>query len=73
MIHSAQFFWEHLLYIFQKLQNAEPGFQIFQIPDPKKSVLWPGDVFGTFLCPKKHQFVYSFLIFYKFGLIRDKS
>ena len=63
MIHSAQFGWEHVLYISQKFQNMEPGFQIFQIPDPRKSVLWPGDVFGTFVCPKNHQFIYSFANF----------
>ena len=50
------------LYIFQKFQNLESDFQHFQIPDPRKSVLGPGDVFGTFVCPKNHQFIYNVVI-----------
>ena len=48
---------------FPDFQNFEPGFQIFQIPDPRKSVLGPGDVFGSFFDPKIHQFIYSFANF----------
>ena len=52
MIHSAQFFGERLLNIFQKFQNMESYFQIFQIPDPRKSVFWPGGRFCMFFRSK---------------------
>ena len=58
MIHSAQFFWEHLLYIFQNFQKLESNFQIFQITDPRKSVLGPGDVFACCVGPKIYRIVY---------------
>ena len=55
---------------FKKNQNLEPGFQIFQIPVPKY-VFWS---LGTFWGVQKIIDVFTiFLIFYKFGLIRDKS
>ena len=44
-------------FISQTFQNLEPGFQIFQIPDPRKSVLGPGDVFGV---SKNHRSIYHF-------------
>ena len=44
---------------FQKIQNVEPYLQIIQIPDPRKSVLGPGDVFACFLNPNNHQFIYN--------------
>ena len=50
MIHSAQIFWEHLLYIFQTVQNMEP---YFSYSSPQKCVLGPGDVLGRFGMSKK--------------------
>ena len=73
MIQSAEKFSEQISYNFQNFQNLESSFQKNQIPNPKKSVFWPGDVFGIFLGPKNHRFVYHFLIFYEFGEIHDKS
>ena len=63
MTHSTQKFHEQFEDNFQKILNVEYDFQIFQIPDPRKSVLGPGDVFGRFLCPKIHQLIYSFVNF----------
>ena len=42
-----------LIYL-QNSQKLESGFHIFQIPDPRKSILGPGDVFACFACPKIH-------------------
>ena len=36
---------------FRFSQNLESDFQLFQIPDPRKSVFGPGDVFACFLSP----------------------
>ena len=44
--------------IWKKIQNPEQGFQTFQIPDPRKYVFWPGDVFTCFVGPKNYRFVY---------------
>ena len=44
--------------IFSNFQNLEPGFHIFQTPDPIKCVLGPGDVFGCFPCPLFYRFVH---------------
>ena len=73
MIHYDQFLWEHLLYIFQKFQILEPGFQIFQITDPRKSVSWPGYVFGSFVGPQIYRFVYHIADFYKFSPMLHNS
>ena len=58
MIHAAQFCWEHFLYIFQNFKKVESNFQIFQIPDPRKSVVGPGDVFACLVGPKNYRCVY---------------
>ena len=69
MIHCAQFFWEHLLYIFQKFQNLEPGFHIFQIPGPKNRV-WGPVVFLPVFYVQKFIDLFTILpIVYKFALI----
>ena len=73
MIHSAQFFLEHLLYMFQNFQNLEPYFQIFQIPDPRRSVFWPGDVFGSFFGPEIINLFTILQILYKFDLMLHES
>ena len=65
ILHS--FCLEHLLYIFQKFQNVEPYFQIFQIPDPRKSVFWPGDVFAGFQVQKIIDVLTIWTIFCKFS------
>ena len=70
MIHYAQKLREQIQDISQQNQNVEPGFQIFHIPVPKY-VFWG---LGTFWGVQK--FIDSLtilLIFYNFGLIRDKS
>ena len=43
---------------FFKKQKWESYFQNFHIPDPRKSVLGPGDVFTCFLGPTIYRFVY---------------
>ena len=73
MIHSAQFVWEHLLYMFHKFQKLEPYFQIFQIPDPRKSVFWPGDVFGFFYVQKIISLFTVLRMLYKFWKMFHKS
>ena len=45
-----------MFFIF--FQNMESDFQIFQIPDPRKSVFGPGDVFVCFFVRKNCRFVY---------------
>ena len=42
----------NIFHIFQKFQKMEPGFQIFHISDPRKSVLGPVDVFACFFMSK---------------------
>ena len=70
LTHSAQKCREQISYISQKNQNLEPGFQIFQIPDPIKSVLGPVDVFCRFLYVQKIIDLFTvFKISYKFALI----
>ena len=58
---------------FPKFRNLEPDFQISQIPDPRKSVFWPGDVFGTFVCPKIINLFTILQILYKFALMLHES
>ena len=74
MIHSDQFFWEHLLYIFQNFPILEPGFQIFQIIDPRKYVFWPGDLFARFVVAQKIIDLFTVLqTLYKFWKMFHKS
>ena len=44
--------------LFFEIKKMEAGFPIFQIPDPIKSVLGPGDVFSCFVGPIFNRFVY---------------
>ena len=40
------------------IQKMKHGFHIFQIPDPMKCVLGPGDVVACLVCPICYRFVY---------------
>ena len=42
---------------FSNFPNLESDFPIFQIPDPRKSVLGPGDVVAYFLSKNSSCFV----------------
>ena len=69
MIHSAQKFCEHIQDIFQKNQNLESDFQIFQIPDPKNR-FWGLGTFLALLYVQKIIDLFTILyFFYKFALI----
>ena len=57
MIQSAEKFQEQRFNSFYFFKNVDPGFQIFQIPGPKKLVLGPVDVFGRFWTSKNHDFL----------------
>ena len=48
IFQSAENFKEHRFHFFDILRIPEPDFQIFQIPVPRKSVFWPGDIFTCF-------------------------
>ena len=58
---------------FSKIQKLEPYFLISQIPDPRKSVLGPGDVFACFPGPTIYRFVYHVDNFYEFSPVLHKS
>ena len=49
---------------FSKFSKYGTWFSYFQIPDPRKSVFWPGDVFCTFLLSKKSLIYLPYCIFY---------
>ena len=51
----------------------ESDFQIFQIPDPRKSVLGPGVVFGNFCRPKIIALFTILSIFYNFWKMFHKT
>ena len=70
MTHSAQFFWEHLLYIrCIFFRNFEPGFQIFKIQYQKIGFGASGR-FLAFSHVQKIIDLFTILqIFYTFALI----
>ena len=45
-------------HIFQTFQNLEPGFQIFQIPDPRNRLLGLGTLLHVFVGQQNCRFVY---------------
>ena len=63
IVQSAENFKEHRFHFFDILRILEPDFQNIHIPGPRKSVLGPGDVFGSFLGPNNDRFIYSFANF----------
>ena len=70
MTHSAQKFCEHISSILSLKKNLEHGFHNFLISVPKY-VFWG---LGTFWGVQKIIDLFTIvLIFYNFGLIRDKS
>ena len=73
IFQSAENFKEHMFIFFDILRILEPDFQIFQIPGPVKSVLGPGDVFGTFFVQKFIDVFTVLQILYKFWKMFHKS
>ena len=74
LVQSAENFKEHRFHVFDILRILEPDFQNIHIPGPRKSVLGPGDVFGSVLgCPKIIDLFTILKKIHEFGLIRDIS
>ena len=64
IVQSAENFKEHRFHFFDILRILEPDFQNIHIPGPRKSVLGPGDVLGTFWGVQKSSIYLPFWKFY---------